>query len=524
MAMSARPDPVDTTGREPGEHAPQRALFAQLIESLPAAAIVETPEGGILAVNHAFSELFASGETPESLVGRQRRQVFERAQRLFRDPEVVAERIEEIVRGGSVVTQELVRLADQRTLSCDYIPIAGENGEVAGHLWLLKDVTGERRLRLVPRMEAVGRLAGGVAHDLNNALTTILGHVSLLGLEVGSHPYLAESVSEINKAAERAAALTRGLLAFGRRQALQPRAIDPSAVLQRVEAALRGSVGEDIELRMEFDRTPATVRVDASKLEHALLSLGINALDAMPGGGTLSLSLRNVEVSATEAARYPFPFVAGRYAVFSVADTGAGIPEEIRPKIFEPFFSTKPEYGAGLSLSAVYGFVKQSGGFIWVDGHNGNGSVFHVALPLEVGEPGTEAVAASEPARTEGRPGATILVAEDEPSVLSMVERSLSQRGYRVLTARDGVDALEVLRRHAAPLDLLVTDANMPRMGGMELAARVRELLGEVPVLITSGYSGDVVRSMASFGGETRLLEKPFLAREVTEAVEEMLA
>jgi two-component system cell cycle sensor histidine kinase/response regulator CckA len=525
--MSARPESVEEAGRAAEEHASRRALFARLIESLPSAAMVETAGGGVLAVNQSFCELFAPGESPQSLVGRQRRQILEGAQRLFSDPEGFEERVEEILQDGSVVTQEIIRLADHRMLSRDYVPVAGEGGAVAGHLWLFKDVTGERpapnRMRLPPRLEAVGRLAGGVAHDLNNALTTILGHVSLLGHEVGDHSYLAESVSEIHKAAERAATLTRGLLAFGRRQALQPRAIDPGVVLERVEAALRGTLGEDIELRVEVDPAPATVRVDAAKLEHALLNLGKNARDAMPRGGTLSLALRQVEVSPPDAARYPFPFVAGRYAVFSVADTGTGIPEEIRPKVFEPFFTTKSE-GSGLGLSAVYGFVKQSGGYIWVEGHNGSGSVFLVALPLEIGGSAAEAVAPVEPERIEARPVATILIAEDEPSVLAMVERALSQRGYRVLAARDGVEALDVLRRHAAPVDLLVTDANMPRMGGMELVNRVRELLGDVPVLITSGYSGDVVRSLAEFGGDTRLLEKPFLAGDVAEAVDEMLA
>jgi signal transduction histidine kinase/ActR/RegA family two-component response regulator len=514
--------------RAPAEPSADSALYARLIESLPAAALVETRDGRVLAVNRGFCHLFAEDAAPETLVGIPSREIFADAEHLIVDPDAFAERIDEIVGQGSVVTRELVWLVDRRVLARDFVPIAGEKGTTAGHLWLFNDVTGERqaleRLRLLPRMEAVGRLAGGVAHDLNNALTTILGHASLLGLEVGSHPYLAESVGEIHKAAERAAAITRGLLAFGRRQALQPRPIDPGAVLQKLIDSLRRSLGEGIELIIELPDAPATVRVDASKLEHALLNLAMNARDAMPRGGTLSLSLRVVHVSEREAARYPFPFLSGRYAVFSVADTGAGIPEDVRPRVFEPFFSTKPkEKGAGLGLATVYGFVKQSGGYIWVESRDGQGSVFHVALPLYDAQAESEPEGASA-SGSHHRRGATILIAEDEPSVLSMVERALAQRGYRVLAARDGVEALELLQQSDSPVDLLVTDATMPRMGGVELASRVRELMGDVPVLVTSGYSADVVRGLDAFGGDTRLLEKPFLAGEVAEAVERMLA
>jgi signal transduction histidine kinase/ActR/RegA family two-component response regulator len=517
------------SGRGRGELSTDSAVFARLIENLPSAALVETPEGEVMAANRAFCQLFAGDADPEELVGRTRPELFADAQSLLSDPKGYWERVEEIVHQGRVVTRALVHLVDQRVLSLDYVPIAGEGGTAANHLWLITDVTSERqaleRLRILPRMEAVGRLAGGVAHDLNNALTTILGHVSLLGLEVGNHPVLADSVSEIQKAAERAAAITRGLLAFGRRQALQPRPIDPVAVLQKLNDGLRRMVGEDIELRFDLPDEPATVRVDANKLEHALLNLAINARDSMPRGGTLSLELHYVDVSEREAALHAFPFLSGRYAMFSVADTGPGIPEDLRAKVFEPFFSTKPkEKGAGLGLSTVYGFVKQSGGYIWVESRDGPGAVFHVALPLQEGTYDPEPVRADTDAHAHERGAATILIAEDEPSVLSMVERVLEQRGYRVLAARDGVEALELLHQSGAPVDLLVTDAMMPRMGGVELASRVRELVGDLPVLVTSGYSADAVHGLDAFGGETRLLEKPFLASEVAEAVEKILA
>jgi signal transduction histidine kinase/CheY-like chemotaxis protein len=517
------------SGRGRSERSSDSAVFARLIENLPSAALVETPEGQVMAANRAFCHLFAGDVDPEALVGRTRAQLFAEAQSLLTDPSGYWERVEEIVHQGRVVTRALVHLADQRVLSLDYVPIAGEGGTVAGHLWLFTDVTSERqaleRLRILPRMEAVGRLAGGVAHDLNNALTTILGHVSLLGMEVGSQPSLTESVSEIQKAAERAAAITRGLLAFGRRQALQPRPIDPAIVLRTLKDGLHRIVGEKIELRFELPGAPATVRVDATKLEHALVNLAVNARESMPRGGTLSITLRYVDVGEREAALYPFPFLSGRYALFSVADTGAGIPEDVRAKVFEPFFSTKPkETGAGLGLSTVYGFVKQSGGYIWVESRDGLGSVFHVAFPLQEGTYDPELARADTSAHADRGHAATILIAEDEPSVLTMVERVLAQRGYRVLAARDGVEALELLRQSASPVDLLVTDATMPRMGGVELATRVREILGDVPVLVTSGFSADVVRGLDAFGGETRLLEKPFLASEVAEAVEQILS
>jgi hypothetical protein len=503
-------------------------LTNPIVECFPWALLAEDAERRIVAVNRLFCSFFLVDVDPDALVGQGSRALWDGP--LVRpEAECLTHSVEDRVRERQAVRGELIRLADGRVLERDYVLLREADGAAIGHLWLFTDVTVERRTEeyqnTVRKMEAVGRLAGGIAHDLNNALTAILGHASLLGLELGDRADLADSVTEIQSASERAASLSRNLLAFSRKQVLQPRRIDPAEVLRRVEGLLRRILGDDVALVVDLPASAGAVRVDVVKLENALLHLAMNARDAMPAGGRLSLSLEYRKISAVEAPSYPFPIAPGRYAILSVADTGTGISDEIRGKVFEPFFSTKPRnQGTGLGLSTVYGFVKQSDGFVWVESVAGSGAVIHVALPLLGDGEAPDVDADRMPSVRRGERSARILVAEDEPSVLSVIRRGLEERGYDVITAADGVEALGVLERDPRPIDLLITDVIMPRMGGAELAQRAHEIAPQMPVIFTSGYSGDVLRYLEDAPQHFHLLEKPFLSADVVRLVEEALA
>ena len=504
-----------------------RLLLSTVIESFPWAALAEDAERRIVALNDAFFRIFLDHVDPATLLGSDSRTLWQRSG--LSEEDALSLSMELRAEQQGLPRGERMRLSDGRVIERDYVALRGDGGASVGHLWLYSDVTSEHRAEeyqnTIRKMEAVGRLAGGVAHDLNNALTAILGHASLLGMELGDRPDLAESVAEIQTASERAAALARNLLAFSRKQILQPRRVDPTDVARRVEELLRRIVNKDVELTVQVPARTAAVSVDPIKLEHALLHLAMNARDAMPFGGALSLRLEYRGITAAEAPSYPFPISPGTYAVFSVADTGTGISEEIRGKVFEPFFSTKPRHqGTGLGLSTVYGFVKQSEGFVWVESEEGKGAVVHIALP--VADDPVERTSATGPMASEhrGPRPATILVAEDEPAVLAVILRGLEERGYRVVPARDGVEALAILTGGERPIDLLITDVIMPRMGGAELAQRAHELRPSMPIIFTSGYSGDVHRYLQNAPEQFRLLEKPFRSSDIVRVVEQSLA
>jgi two-component system, cell cycle sensor histidine kinase and response regulator CckA len=501
-------------------------LVNPVVESFPWGVLAESPDRLVIAVNRRFTNLFAIDADPDALVGTDSRALWLDAPE---SGDWLARSIETRIEVGAPVRGELLRFSDSRVLERGYVPVRAANGELLAHLWLWSDVTTERRAEeyqlTTRKMEAVGRLAGGVAHDLNNALTAIVGHASLLSLELGDRPELAESVSEIQTASERAAALARNLLAFSRKQVLQPKRVDPAEVVRHVQQLLGRIIGPEIALEVLLPPGPAFVRVDAIKLENALLHLAMNARDAMPAGGALTLGLEHRDVGADEASTYPFPIPPGAYAVFSVSDTGAGISDDIRGKVFEPFFSTKPRHqGTGLGLSTVYGFVKQSEGFVWVGSQEGRGASIHIAIPLlRSGEQTRTPAEETSGAAQRGDRPATILVAEDEPSVLSVIRRGLEERGYKVLPAADGVEAMGILERSKDLVDVLVTDVIMPRMGGVELAKRAHKLAPRLPVIFTSGYSGDVLEYLQDAPQQFRLIEKPFMAAEVVRLVQETL-
>lgn len=367
---------------------PRLAPLPLLVESLPWAAVVEDAACTVLAANRRFCEIFLPSVSPDEVIGLTREELWLRAARSLADPSEYPAELGRRVREGRPVTAEPVRLARSRTALRDYLPLPGEGGEPALHLWLYADVTTARRVEAerqrTENLEAIARLAGGIAHDLNNALTAILGHASLLELEFGRRPDLLESVSEIHGAAQRSAALTRELLAFGGRQVLQPKEIDAAEVVRRVQDVIGRVLGAGIELVVELPDEPALVRVDASKLERALLDLSVNARDSMPEGGRLVISLDYGEIPEDErpdlqAAADP----SGRFAIVSVTDTGGGIPEEMRSRVFEPFFSARaPHRRQGLGLASVYGFIRQSGGHVWIPSA-GRGATIRVALPLD---------------------------------------------------------------------------------------------------------------------------------------------
>ena len=396
-------------------------------------------------------------------------------------------------------------------------------GRETAVLSVTSDITGRKRLedelRHSQKMEAIGLLAGGIAHDFNNLLTSIAGNTDVVLGSLSESDKRRIDLEEVAKAADRAAALTRQLLAVSRRQMLQPTVIDLNAMVADVQTLLRRTLPESIDVQLDL-RPVENIRADRGQIEQVLLNLAINAGHAMPNGGTLRLSTATVDLDgASTERRAPMP--PGRYVRLTMSDTGVGIPRESHARIFEPFFTTKDrDKGTGLGLAIVYGIVKQSGGYIWVESDVGRGTTFEIFLPI-VDEPA--AVRAQVPPRIPvGRGSQTILLAEDDAAVRRFARDVLKHHGYKVLDAGDGDEALEMARQYPDPIHALVTDVVMPGLSGRDLAERLTADRPNVRVIYTSGYTENVMLR-AGFERGLTLLPKPFLPGDLLRIVNDTL-
>ena len=371
------------------------------------------------------------------------------------------------------------------------------------------------------KMEAVGQLAGGVAHDFNNLLSIIIGYATILEEEIHSTPTSREALSEIGDAADRAAKLTRQLLAFSRKQILDVRIVDVNEVIHGFEKLLRRTIGEDIRMDLILQPDPALVKADASQLEQILLNLAVNARDAMPDGGLLTIETGCVDLDAEYVATRP-EALAGPHVMIAVSDNGIGMDRETQARIFEPFFTTKSlGKGTGLGLATVYGVVKQHGGNIWVYSEPGQGTTFKIYLP-EVNEP-AEPLVKESGQRISSLHGETVLVVEDETSLRRLACKILTRNGYTVLESGDVEDAVEIARGHDGPIDLLLTDVIMPAMKGTEVFRRISGYHPQARVLYMSGYTDDVIAHHGVLDEGVHFLQKPFSAEGLLAKVHQSL-
>ncbi len=379
----------------------------------------------------------------------------------------------------------------------------------------------EERLRQSQKMEAVGRLAGGIAHDFNNLLTIITGYGQLLLDRLVPGDLMREQVEEIKQAGDRAASLTRQLLAFSRRQVLTPQVLDLNAVVLNMDKLLRRLIGEDIDLLAFPKSSVGKVRADPGQIEQVILNLALNARDAMPKGGKLTIETADVDIDEAYASSH-VAVTPGPYVMLAVSDTGCGMDREAQAHIFEPFFTTKEKgKGTGLGLAMVYGIVKQSGGNIWVYSEPGQGTTFKIYLPR--GEEAVEAVGLREPLARPVHGSETILLVEDEPSVRSLVRGLLQTRGYMVLEAGWSHEALEISERYRGPIHLLLTDVVMPQMSGQELAGRLEAFHPETKVLYMSGYTDNAVVRRGVLETDAAFIGKPFTSDALARKVREVL-
>jgi PAS domain S-box-containing protein len=381
----------------------------------------------------------------------------------------------------------------------------------------------DERLRGVQRMEAVGRLAAGIAHDFNNLLTAILGSTDLL-LEAlpPDHP-AREDALETRQAALRAADLTRQLLAFSRQQVLAPRVLDLNAVVRDVERLLRRLIGEEVGLRTVLAADLAVVRADPSQIEQVLVNLAVNARDAMPRGGTVTIETANVSLDGAYVANQPL-VAAGDYVMLALSDTGTGMDAATQARVFEPFFTTKERgKGTGLGLATVYGIVKQSGGYVWVYSELGIGTTFKIYLPrVTGGEVAERPIAAPVPAATL-HGSETVLVVEDQEEVRTLIRKILEARGYRVLTAANGAAALQAAALHPGPIHLLLSDVIMPGMSGREVSRLLTPTRLSLRTLYVSGYTDESIVQHGVLEPEVEFLQKPFTAEGLLRRVREVL-
>lgn len=386
----------------------------------------------------------------------------------------------------------------------------------------LKDNSEESKLKRqvaqATKMQAVGQLAGGVAHDFNNILTAIIGYCDLMLLRHSPGDSDYDDIQQIKNNSNRAASLTRQLLAFSRQQTLRPQILQLPDVVSEVSALLKRLLGEKVRLEVNHGRNIGTVRADPGQLEQVIINLGVNARDAMPNGGVLTLETKAISVADVRAMNSEI-LPLGDYAMMSVADMGTGIPKDNIAKIFEPFFTTKEVgKGTGLGLSTVYGIVKQSGGFIFANSEEGVGTQFNVYLPVHVGDGKTDLPAISKTAdKSELWGSGRILIVEDEDMVRAVAERALVRQGYQVETACDGEEALEILAK-SRKFDLIVSDVVMPNMDGPTMARKVREHYGDIRILFMSGYAEETLRQSINIDNMF-FLPKPFSVQQISQSV-----
>ncbi|MGQ9684615.1 MAG: ATP-binding protein, partial [Anaerolineae bacterium] len=405
-------------------------------------------------------------------------------------------------------------------------PFSNLDGEFAGYLGYCFDITDRKRLedqlRHVQKMEAVGRLAGGVAHDFNNLLTALTGYLTFVRDTLPSDHAAADDVAQALRATERAAGLTRQLLVFSRRQPADPTVVDLNETIASMEKMLRRLLSERIEVVLALDPALVTVCVDPTHIEQVILNLAVNAGDAMPAGGQLTIETANVTLDA-EYARQHVDVAPGEYAMLAVSDTGIGMSDEVKARLFEPFFTTKePGRGTGLGLATCWAIVRQNGGHIGCYSEQGRGTTFKVYFPRADGAVGPMPLARMEEPVMADRPR-TVLLVEDDEAVRVFTARALRQAGYAVLETADGAEALSAARESDG-IDLLITDVVMPHIGGEELTARLRARNPELRTLYISGYTANAAAQNGALALAGSFLQKPFTPASLTRKVSEILS
>jgi len=510
----------DITERKRDEE--ERRRLAAAVEYAADAIMVTDAEWIIQYVNPAFEKI--TGYEKEEVLGRNPYLLA-----VDGDSIRVFLGIEDKIRSGSPWKGRLKNkrkdgvLIDQDTV---VYPIRDAGGKILNHVVASRDITREVQLekqaRTAQHMEAVGTLAGGIAHDFNNALTGIIGFADLLRMRLGKEPKLQGDVDEILKCAERASTLTRQLLAFARRQVIEPVVLDLNTVVRDISRLMKKVSGEQVEVRTRLTEGIRPIFADRGQLEQVLLNLCLNSRDAMPGGGEFLVS---TDAVAWEGERVEDHAVmpAGRYVLLAVADSGTGMDDATRKRAFEPYFTTKaPGKGTGLGLSMVYGIVKQNGGFVFLDTRPGKGTTFRIYFPA------SEAVSAEKEEKREAPvEGGTemILLAEDEEAIRNLAERSLRGYGYDILAARDGAEAVALFEAHPE-ISIAVLDVVMPRMGGKEALHAMRLLRPDLKALFTSGYSTDQIHESFVLLSGIEFLPKPYgpasLARRVREVLDKV--
>lgn len=495
--------------------------FTSIVASSNDAIVSKNLNSIVLSWNKAAERIF--GYTAGEMIGTPITRLIP-DNHLDEEPEI----LRRIQAGQTLNHYETIRRRKDGTLiniSLTVSPIMDEQGRIVGASKIARDITdlktAEEQLRQAQKMEAVGRLAGGVAHDFNNLLTSILGFVDLALAETESDSDVAEYLEEVRKAGIRASNLTQQLLAYSRKQILAPRVVDLNECVAELDKMLTRLIGEDLEFRTRLDPDLGKIKADPGQIQQVIMNLALNARDAMPAGGTLTVETENVYLDRTYVANHPGA-MAGPHAALIVTDTGTGMPPEILAHMFEPFFTTKEVgKGTGLGLSSVYGIVKQSGGSIAVDSEPGKGTVFRIYLPAvdRKGRSIKETPARQRESRS--RLGETILLAEDEGTVRKFLVAALKSNGYHVVEAKDGAEALAIGRRMER-VDLVLSDVVMPGLNGGKLAAEMKSIHPGAKFLFISGYTRDTV-SMRDLGEGASFLQKPFTQTDILSKVREVL-